>query len=352
MKPGKSILIVLTLLVSISNVNAQDQSTPSTDNSALIKQQIESILNQTTSNDSLYKSTKLLTIEVQTPKTDYNALVKGYNSLVEKINNLYSRDSVNRVVDSILIFKKYTIGALALDQIKKGVTVINFSQMSMALEQTIDQLTNLWSDTVFRTFWDNVQDWGTIAGGILGAGSLALHNENTKNIGLISGLSLMSVAAVLGKYLGVNNEEASYKYNFFDLSRQSYDNLIVRQKKLEGYIRQNDSFLQRLNKFERLYLNARNVVNSLQSDTLKFYTSLVVEYLSEYKYILSEIPAYLDDIESTMATYSYKFSSEPKLKAIFDKVKLQIYILRTKYSTDVRPIIDVSDYIKSVIYLN
>lgn len=288
--------------------------------------------------DSLYQdqvnSSKL---EIEKAKSTSDKL----SALEGKIKALEIYNQNKEVLFSEQMQQRYKAGRDALKDMTNGVVLIGFMQDLLSLEVFIDMTMNLWSDTTFKNFWDDLQRYGSGLG-LLASGASIISDKNQINNIAAIGISVAGVSFILGSLFGEDKgEKLREKAEFIDLTRRAYDDLKIRYYLVQKYVQNNESLEKRLNDFNNEYDKQKTSLG----DSVQVISQVKLFY-QEYEIVLRQIPSLLDEFESMQRQY---VMTNPKMKKIFDEILIRVNKVRNKYNDKVFCILDISTEIKRIL---
>jgi hypothetical protein len=197
--------------------------------------------------------------------------------------------------------ERYNLGREVLSEMSDGVTVISFMHMLVDVEQGLNRVTNLWSDSTFRNWADRVQDWGTIGGALVGTLSLfsdqiGIDDDQTLGFGAATLLVSQAAGTIWGQEAGSKVHD---KMQILEVSRRAYDDLMIRSATLEEYISANQSLRGQIDSLRRNYATM---------DTAAAIAH-VVALLDDFERVLHQIPIYIESIRTAALIYSQSYNS-------------------------------------------
>jgi len=229
----------------------------------------------------------------------------------------------------------------ALKDMTNGVVIIGFMQEILNLEQDFDRTTNLWADSSFRNFWDDLQRIGSAAGLIIAGCALIANNNQTSGV-LTAGVSIAGLSSILGIVFGEDkSDKLREKAEFIDLTRRAYDDLNIRYFLVQKYVTTNDSLEARLNDFKKVFSKPKNTLN----DSLQAIAQVKLFY-QEYELVLKQIPNLLAEFESMQKQYVMR---NAKMNSIFTDILKKVTKVKNNYNNKVLPILDLSADIKKIL---
>ncbi len=269
-------------------------------------------------------------------------------ALKEKVKLLNEKVQVVEGKDLINLRTRFDASKSALKEMKEGITIIDFVNDILKLQNQVAKVTNIWNNETLRNFWDDAQFWGTIGGTLISGGALALNDQKERTNGSVIGIGVIGLTSVLKQLFG---NETAKQYEMIDLSRKAYDDLVILNTILENYIESNKSLEKDLDNLLNKHESLSNgfVSTSINQDKIKSFISGVIEKFDLYNKTLNQIPTYISQIDGMILTYAYKYYENEKLQEILRDLSDKSKNLVTKYKTRVKPILDVSPEIKHTL---
>lgn len=271
------------------------------------------------------------------------------DSLSKKIA---ARENLQSQLEFLQLKERYSFGLRAINEMEKGVTLITFMQEILQLQQEINNITNIWSDNDIRNGYDKVGDVLTIVGPLIAGGLIATNNISSDQQKAFAGggISLVAVGQLLKKLFG---KETAKKYEFIDMTRKSYDNLVILNQKLTQFIESNNTLETRLSTFKNKYEKNQLTLTEkkLRKEEANRDLMEVIGFIDEYQIVLSQIPLYIYELKGILLTYSFHFYKEDdKLIQTIDLLKDKAAKVESKYITKVKPLLQVTPELKTSIY--
>lgn len=124
-----------------------------------------------------------------------------------------------------------TLVAVA-DHMHRGTKAIAGMEALLGNHVNLTNATSPWSDTDLRSGWDEVRDWGTVAGSALATYGLLAKSRGLENRQSIAagGLCLTGAVQLLGRYFGPS--KLTEKAAFLDMTVRAYDDMLAHRAHL------------------------------------------------------------------------------------------------------------------------
>lgn len=266
---------------------------------------------------------------------------------------LAALEAYNRSSDSIKHAEDVHVFEVCKDaakNMKQGAKYLSFSQKLCQLAQACDLTTNIWADSSLRNTWDEIGQWGTVAGLIVGALTIGGNSSGSSSTAAI-GIGVSGLSSLAGLLFGSSTSgRAQSTMKFIDLTRRAYDDLQTRAYLLQKYIDANASFVGKLNDYEndlekRFAEGATTRPTSV--DTLKA-IRLCHELYVQYEVVLNQIPAYVEQMQS-MTKELVMQAPMPDTRQKLQKVVADATTLLQNYETDIKPGLELSEETKAIL---
>jgi hemoglobin-like flavoprotein len=287
------------------------------------------------------------TIDKQNRSNDQNikALQEAVTALSKNIDSLHIQNLLEKKKEIEVIELKYEFAKSALTDMSNNTKLINFFHNLNSIEAHIETLSDVWSDTTFRNVYDEIEDWGTIAGMALSVAALSGENNEVSATMAYSGLALATISKLIGRIWGAENgNKFSDMVAFMELTKGAYEKLSIRNSILASSIEFNNNFQKQLNSITNAFIASK--------DTLAYIAS-VKSCFTAYNEVLSEIPDYIDEIHSINAYLISESGTlnNKEINAAFKKINEDLEALEKDYNDTILSILIVSPEIIKVLEL-
>jgi hypothetical protein len=275
-------------------------------------------------------------------RTSIKATDTELTAAIEKVRTARSADVADARADVESkklkrLREQYEKGALIATKLRDGVTIISFMESLVSVEQSMNAATNIWSNKRLRNNYDRIRDYGAILGAAVGAAAFLTDDEDQRKLLGVTGLGTLSLTRLLGRFLG--KEEAARlqaEYEFVQITRAAYDDLLVRKAHVEAFVKANEKFENDVTMFQTKYLGDAATDNAKAERVAE-----LVEYIAQYDVVLRQIPDILQEVTDVKVKYSERLENNPELRKILDTLANQVAQVRERYEKRVRPILDV-----------
>lgn len=206
------------------------------------------------------------------------------------------------------------------DKVKTGVAFLSGALEASGLEQEYAAITSVWAEADFRSFYDRVRPVFDLVGlGTLTAALLVESADLPEDRQAVLGLSVAAAVSLsvprLLELFGIGDvvAKANDYVQTIEISRNAYDQLILRRKLVEGYRGPVDELLDDINAnlAELEVLESRVADDGIDAQVLETLSALIEKtalLATRYGEVSPLIDEYnrqfLDGIEFYRATYS------------------------------------------------
>ncbi len=310
----------------------------------------------------LQKDLEAFTTELKDKQAQYDNDLKridaAYKELANKNSNSELNEKLGLISERVALIEKQTgaklsvkfkICAQAIKEMKKGLAIVDLVNLILDLQQQINTATNIWKDDAIRNGWDQAQDWTNIGGAAIAGFSLIPNTSpDVKATGVGIGVSVVGLGAIFKKAFG---KEKMKHYELIQLSRKAFDDLIITNNLLKGFIADNERFDKELDKaLEQESALQTKISNNTSTDKeISLFVISVVEKMNDYNKTLKQIPSYLAQLRGLAATYSLQYYDNVELKKVLDEIVIKILSIEDKYNNKVKPLLDVTPEIKTTL---
>ena len=250
-------------------------------------------------------------------------------------------------------YKKQLLKTLiqATDHMARGTRALSGFEHLLVGHVSLTNATSPWNDIDIRNWYDEIKDWGTIAGSLVAAYAFVAADGDNDNTALKAGsVGLVGLSQLTGRLFGnASSNRLKEKAAFLDMTVQAYDDMLAHRRHLENLIAKNeDATNGRIVRFEKskAALPAEDAVASMTNDVLLAHVTRVETDLSEYESAIRELLALSDSLEAMAGGYLlaldhvYTTSSRGiKTSAQATATKLETSPATSKAQEDLRAVI-------------
>ena len=130
----------------------------------------------------------------------------------------------------------------ATDHMEKGTKALAAIEVFLVNQVSLTNATNPWNDVDLRNTYDEVKDWGTVAGSVVAAVAMLRQgdSDNRNSVGAV-GVGLVGLSQAVGRLFGASNSNRlAEKAAFLDMTVRAYDDMLAYRKHLESLVKKND----------------------------------------------------------------------------------------------------------------
>lgn len=196
----------------------------------------------------------------------------------------------------------------ATAHMRKGTKAIAAFESLLVSQVSLTNATSPWNDVQLRNWYDEIKDWGTVAGAAVAALALAQGDDGDNKAGMsAAGVGLVGVSQVVGRLFGsVGSNRLAEKAAFLDMTVQAYDDMLAHRKHLDRLVKENDD--RRIPQFEKTNADVTTMYERFDReppDNLAVQRALtqVQADLAEYETAIRELLATSDQLESLAGGY-------------------------------------------------
>ncbi|WP_375745426.1 hypothetical protein NR800_11820 [Corallococcus interemptor] len=253
---------------------------------------------------------------------------------------------------------KYSNGAELLSSIHGSASTVLLITQLLGAESGISKATNLWADEDFRNAYDNVRDWGTVAGtvaAVVGGVVTATGNEGTSKAGawtLAGGAGVIGLSQLAG-LLGGNEsgDKMKKKAQHIELTRRAYDDLSARVDMVLSLEASNSQFQAELESFQLKYrklenfkadseqLGSGDIPKSVLQERALGQLAAVVE---RFSVVVAQIDQILNSYEVLVNKYDNSGDPYPVPNVVKEMKVLRVRLqkARSNYQIKVKPFLE------------
>lgn len=207
-------------------------------------------------------------------------------------------------------YKKRLLKALvaASDHMDRGTGALTGFEKLLVGHVALTNATNPWNDVDFRNWYDEIKDWGTIAGTV--AAALAFARDDGEEDGKalkVGGVGLIGVSQLVGRLFGAtNSNRIKEKAAFLDITVRAYDDMLAHRRHLENLIESNENGTRgRIARFRatKAALPSEAAFIKLEKDEILVHVTRVQGDLSEYETAIRELLALSENLEALAGGY-------------------------------------------------